>query len=190
MSQGLTSDRLSQLKSYTEYNLSRSQLEYYTQNNASPEIMRYVPLQGKTFGEKCMEPIAKEYFNLESRNDSGHDHVKNEKTLEQKSARWHGNGNDWKWQHIEMNHDWDCLLLCGLDFNDIKYYIASRKIVEALIKDGIITGQGKKNKNGVAQPQQAYWFSRSDFNKKNKYFTDYFTPINNEEELIQYLNHI
>ena len=27
-----------------------------------------------------MEPIAKEYFNLESRNDSGHDHVKNGKT--------------------------------------------------------------------------------------------------------------
>ena len=190
MSQGLTSYKLSQLQSYKEYNLSRSQLEYYTQNNASPEIMRYVSLQGKTFGEKCMEPIAKEYFNLESRNDSGHDHVKNGKTLEQKSARWHGNGNDWKWQHIEMTHHWDCLLLCGLDFNDIKYYIASRKIVEDLIKNGIITGQGKKDENGVAQPQQAYWFSRSDFKKKNKNFTDYFKPINNEKELIQYLNHI
>ena len=45
MSQGLTSDRLSQLQSYIEYNLSRSQLEYYTQNNASPEIMRYVSLE-------------------------------------------------------------------------------------------------------------------------------------------------
>ena len=56
MSQGLTSYKLSQLQSYKEYNLSRSQLEYYTQNNASPEIMRYVSLQGKTFGEKCMEP--------------------------------------------------------------------------------------------------------------------------------------
>ena len=190
MSEGLTSDRLSQLQSYIEYNLNTSQLEYYTQNNASPEIMRYVPLQGKTFGEKCMEPIAKEYFNLEPRNDSGHDHVKNGKTLEQKSARWHGNGNDWKWQHIEMAHDWDCLLLCGLDFNDIKYYIASRKVVENLIEDGIITGQGKKNENGVAQPQQAYWFSRSDFIRKNRIFTEYFELINNEEELIQYLNRI
>ena len=91
----------------------------------------------------------KEYFNLETRSDSGHDHVKNGNTLEQKSARWHGNGNDWKWQHIEMTHHWDYLLLCGLDFNNIKYYIASRKIVEDLIKNGIITGQGKKDENGV-----------------------------------------
>jgi len=190
MTTGLTSAKLSQLNSYSEYSLSRSQMEYYTQNNASPEIIRYVPLQGKTFGEKCMEPIAKEYFILESRSDSGHDHVKNGKTLEQKSARWHGNGDDWKWQHIEMAHSWDYLFLCGLDFNEIKYYVASRQIVEDLIKNGIITGQGKKNNEGVAQPQQAYWFSRSVFRKKNKNFTDYFTPINNEEELIQYLNHI
>ena len=44
---------------------------------------------------------------------------------------------------------WDHLLLCGLDFRDIKFYIASRKS-ENLIKKGIITGQGKK-KDGVAQ---------------------------------------
>ena len=39
--------------------------------------------------------------------------------------------------------------LCGLDFRDIKFYIASRNTVENLIKKGIITGQGKK-KDGVA----------------------------------------
>ena len=33
MSQGLTSGRLSQLQSYIEYNLSTSQIEFYTQNN-------------------------------------------------------------------------------------------------------------------------------------------------------------
>ena len=77
--------------------------------------------------------------------------------------------------------------VCGLDFQDIKYYIASRTVVEKLINEGVIVGQGKKV-DGVAQPQQAYWFSRSDFKKNNKLFSDYFVMITDESELIQYLN--
>tara|TARA_B100000035_G_C21015862_1_gene561786 strand:- start:1190 stop:1849 length:660 start_codon:yes stop_codon:yes gene_type:complete len=184
--QGLTSDVLSLLKCFINFQTPKTQLEFYMENNASKEILRYVSLQGKAFGEKYMEQIAKEYFNLENRISSTHDHTKEGKSLEQKSARYHANGDDWKFQHIEMSHKWDYLLLCGLDFKEIKFYIASRKIVENLIKDGIITGQGKKI-DGVAQPQQAYWFSRSDFNKHKKKFTDYFTPIKDESSLVKYL---
>jgi hypothetical protein len=113
--------------------------------------------------------------------------MKKNKSIEQKSARYHANGGDWKWQHIEMTHEWDYLMLCGLDFQDIKFYIASRKVVEILIDEGIIVGQGKK-KDGIAQPQQAYWFSRSDFQKKNKNFSDYFVKIVDEKSLVNYLN--
>lgn len=184
--QGLNCTNLLKLKCHIEFKPPKSQLDYYIEKKASKEILYYVPIQGKTFGEKYMEKIAKEYFNLEERKDSGHDHMKLNKTIEQKSARFHANGDDWKWQHIEMSHEWDYLLLCGLDFKDIKFYIASRKIVSDLIKDGIITGQGKKI-DGVAKPQQAYWFSRSDFIKHKKTFTDYFTPIKNEHYLMKYL---
>lgn len=61
------------------------------------------------------------------------------------------------------------------------------EVVEKLINEGVIVGQGKKV-DGVAQPQQAYWFSRSDFKKHNKLFSDYFVMITDESELIQYLN--
>jgi len=162
---GLTSLNLTQLLCHKNFKPPKSQLDYYREKNASSEIIPYVSISGKSFGEKYMEQIAKEYFKLDIRTDSSHDHKKMKKTIEQKSARYHANGDDWKWQHIEMEHEWEFLLLCGLDFTSIKFYIAPRETVENLIEKGIITGQGKQ-KNGVAQPQQAYWFSRSDFKKK------------------------
>jgi hypothetical protein len=185
---GLTSNKIKEMKCHNTFIQPKSQLDFYKEHNSSKEIMRYVSLQGKSFGEKYMEQFAKEFFNLGNRLSSTHDHVKSGKTIEQKSARYHANGGDWKWQHIEMTHDWDYLLLCGLDFQDIKFFISSRKTVEELINSGVIVGQGKK-KNGVAQPQQAYWFSRSDFSKKNKLFSDYFLEVSSEETLKNTLNH-
>jgi len=187
MKSGLNIAALVKLVSHQNYTEPKTQLDYYIQNDASPEILKYVGLQGKTFGEKYMEPIAKEFFNMEKRFDSSHDHTKNNKSIEQKSARYHANGTDFKWQHIEMKHEWDLLLLTGLEFNSIVFYIATRKIVEQLIDEGIITGQGKKDAYGVANPQQAYWFQRSDFKKKSKLITDYFTVVSSEEELVNYI---
>ena len=184
---GLTSHRLKNLVSHKNFKPPKTQLEFYMKNNASKEIIPYVILPGKTFGEKYMESIAKEYFNLNNRNKSSHDHIKQGKSIEQKSARYHANGDDWKWQHIEMKHEWDYLLVTGLDFKEIVFYIASRQIIENLIIKKVITGQGKII-DGVAQPQQAYWFSRSDFSKKKLSFTDYFTKILNENDIIKYLN--
>lgn len=164
----------------------KTQLDYYIENNASKDILYYVDIPGKSFGEKYMEPIAREHFKLEKRRDTTHDHIKLSKTIEQKSARYHANGGDWKWQHIEMKHNFDYLLLCGLDFNSIRFFITFRKNVEKLIQLEVITGQGKKI-NGSADPQQGYWFSRSDFKKKSLHFHDYFQEITNEKKLVFYL---
>ena len=185
--EGLTCGKLSKLHVHKHFKPPKSQLDYYLENDSAKEIIQYVNLQGKTFGEKYMEQIAKEYFNMNARTSSTHDHIKLNKTIEQKSARYHANGGDWKWQHIEMKHEWDYLLLCGLDFKDVKFHIASRKVVEVLIEQGIIVGQGKKV-NNVAQPQQAYWFSKSDFKKHDKNFNCYFEEVIDEASLISYLN--
>ena len=182
---GLTAKNLSLIPEHINFKPPKTQLDFYIENHASQEILKYVPIQGKTFGEKYMENLAKIFFNLDPRSDSSHDHKKLNKTIEQKSARYHANGNDWKWQHIEMNHEWDYLMLTGLDFQKIRFYITSRDIVNKLIKKNIITGQGKKN-NGQANAQQGYWFSRSDFKDPNK-FLDFFKEINSEEELINYI---
>ena len=109
-------------------------------------LLQYVRLQGKTFGEKWCEKLAREYFNLDPRKGSGHDHCKLNKTIEQKSSRYGSNGADWKWQHIEMKHHFDYLLLTGLDFNGFNFYITKRSLVEELINKNIITGQGKKRR--------------------------------------------
>ena len=185
-SQGITCSQLSKLKCHNEYKEPVSQLDYYKENHAPKDILRYVSLQGKTFGSR-LEQIAKEWFKLDNRTSSTHDHMKCNKTIEQKSARYTAKGALGCWQHIEMGHGWEYLLVCALDFKDIKFYIGSRKVVERLITEGIITGQGKK-KDGIAQPQQGRWFSRSDFSKQRKRFTDYFMNISSEQDMIKYLN--
>ena len=63
-----------------------------------------------------MEKIAKEYFNLKDRTSFTHDHIKCDKKIEQKSARYHANGSDWKWQHIEMTHAWENLASLRIRF--------------------------------------------------------------------------
>jgi hypothetical protein len=157
---------------------------------APDDILRYVPLSGKAFGEKYMELVAREFFNMEKKDSSTHDHRKCGRTIEQKSARYYANGDDWRWQHIEMTHDWDALMVTGLDFDCIRFYIASRDTVIQLIAKGIICGQGKQDDNGVAAAQQAFWFSRSDFKKKNMVFTDYFLEISTEADLCNWLDAI
>ena len=187
---GLTHEIISQMPLYHHFIATKgaSQLDHYKKNQSPESILFFVDLPGKTFGEKYMEQIAKEHFKLDPRSDSGHDHAKLNKKIEQKSARYHANGGDFKWQHIELKHEFDYLLVTGLDYTMVCNYIASREIVEDLIQKGIITGQGKKNSEGIAEAQQGYWFSRSDFATKKIMFTDYFTQLFCEQDLIDYIN--
>ena len=168
---GLTIETLSKMPIFQQFMLNKhkTQYQYYQEHDAPPEILMLVELPGKTFGEKCMEQITRYHYNMEPRYDSGHDHRKLGYTIEEKSARYHANGGDWKWQHIEMKHPWSYLFLSGLDFHRIRNYIATRETVESLISMGIVTGQGKKSDEGVANAQQGYWFSRSDFKDPNKF---------------------
>ena len=86
-----------------------------------------------------------------------------------------------------MKHNWEYLLLCGLDFKGFKFYIIEReKFVSILPK--LNAGQGGKNADGIAEAQQGYWFTKSDFTKKNLNFEDYFIEIFDEEDLIKYIN--
>lgn len=173
---------------HNSFKASKSQEEYYRENGSSEDILQYVRIPGKAFGEKWCEKLCKEHFKLDNRLSSGHDHCKLNKKIEQKSARYGGNGAEWKWQHIEMKHEWDYIILCGLEFLGFRFYIASRKIIEDLINKKVITGQGAKDEKGVAQAQQAYWFMKSNFKKKTLQFNNYFTEINDEKSLTNYIH--
>ena len=176
-------DKLLTLSAHSSHVKPKTQEDYYLENEAHPEIMKYVGLSPGAFGGR-MELIAREWLDLDPRQDSGHDHSKNGKTIEQKSSRYTAKGGGWMWQHIELKHEWDYLLICGLNFNNIQFYISPRSKIEDLVKLGVITGQGKKNSDGVASAQQAYWFSKKNFTKKNIEFSDYFQEINSAQDLI------
>lgn len=178
----LNSARLTHLQTHLLFQKPKTQLEFYIKQGSPECILRYVDLGGKPFGEKYMEGLAQEYFRMTKRYDSGHDHVKMGKTIEQKSSRYCANGSDWKWQHIELDHQWDHLMLTGLDFHEIRFFIAPRRTVLTIRSLGVMTGQGKQG-----NPQQAYWFSRSDFKKKHIRFEDYFTELFTEDDLNTYL---
>ena len=47
---------------FTEFRPPKSQLDYYIENNASKQILSYVPIQGKTFGEKIYGKNCKRTF--------------------------------------------------------------------------------------------------------------------------------
>ena len=185
INKGLICSNMKQMLIHQSFVQPISQYDYYLSKGASEDILRYTTLQGKTFGEKYMESFAREWFKLDNRTSSGHDHSKNGYRIEQKASRFGANGACWRWQHIEMKHeDWDILLLTGLNISSIDFFAGSRNDVQTLIEQNVITGQGKKDKNGKAAAQQAYWFSINDFEKHNKKFSDYFTEIFYEEDLV------
>ena len=67
--QPLTSIKLRKL-SFHKKNTNekkKTQLDYYKKNKSSKEILYYVDIPGKSFGEKYMEHIAREYFKLDKK---------------------------------------------------------------------------------------------------------------------------
>ena len=179
-------DVLRRIEFQKNYERKNTQEDFYRMHGAEPEIVDYAGENNKVFGASS-EKISREWFKMDKPTSSCHDHTKCGKTVEQKSMRLGAKGNEGKWQHIEIKHEWDYLLLCSLKINGFDFHITSRSNVETLIKEGVITGQGKQNENGVAEAQQGLWFEKKDFEKKGKLFTDYFKGLTDEGSLIDYI---
>ena len=164
-------DILKTLKSYQSFIPNQSQLEYYKMNNCHEDILPLVSLSNKGFGELAMERFTKEYFNLDNKSNTKHDHMKCNKKIEQKSCRYSCRGH-LNFQHIELDHDWDYLLLCFLDFHSIQYFIASKTQVVHLESIGVLKVQGS----------QGYVY------KPLCNIDEHFTPVYDEQDLIQFIN--
>lgn len=182
----LSTDTLRHLDFQKNYKRKDTQEDYYRKNGSPGEIVNYAGENNKVFGANS-EKIAKEWFRMDKSDSSCYDHIKCGKTIEQKSMRLGSKGNEGKFQHIELKHHWDYLLLCKLELDGFSFSITSRKNVEDLVALGIITGQGKKGKDGIAEAQQAYWFEKNDFKKKDKKFDDYFKKLTDETSLVEYI---
>jgi hypothetical protein len=157
MLSGLTLSKLAAYEKVLQHNTSL--VDYYRKKKVNKYILPLIDLNNKSFGS-IVEQIIIEHLGCVKSKTSVYDcsmKIGN-KTIkfEQKSSRYWRALEDFKWQHIILDHPYDALILVGIDFQEIKIYVISKKEIIELHKEGIIKNQGGGNKgNG-----QGVWFSR------------------------------
>jgi hypothetical protein len=160
-----------------------TQLERYEKRNAPECIKKFIAIGGGPKMGTILEQYARFHFkNLDKRNkgdnETGYDHRLSLNTknilIEQKSSG-HWGDDDYKWQHVESKHKWNMLLLCGIDYNDIKFWGMDRKTFNRLISEKKITNQGNK----IGESSEGMWFNYSDVK-------DSIVEIQNEEQLLHF----
>jgi hypothetical protein len=142
-----------------------TQRERYQRLRASPEIQRIIDIGGGPgMGTRC-EDIARYWFSplLQKRESTGHDHRINIgdsiKKLEQKSSGlWDSQEDSFKWQHIEVDHNWDGLLLAGIYPTYIRYWGLTKLQFKRLLQEGKVTNQGNAEKNST----EGMWMNYKD----------------------------
>jgi hypothetical protein len=161
-----------------------SQLERYKTHNSPIGIQKFIEIGGGPKMGTTLEKFARYEFPCLQKRDkgknTGYDHKieleSNNIYIEQKSSG-HWGEHDYKWQHIEDKHKWHILLLCGIDYHEINYWVMNREIFARLIEEKKITNQGNK----TGESSEGMWFNYSDVN-------DYLIQIKTNEELLQYVN--
>ena len=128
----------------------KTQEDYYIEKNASTDIIKLVKLNNKSFGETNAKIVIKN-LKLDPPSNPGHDAQKKSccKKIEIKSSRFWVGISDWKWQHIMVDHDYDYLLLCGINFHSIDVFIISKSDFISLKDKGLVKQQGKAEGQGL-----------------------------------------
>jgi len=167
-------EKLNKTKAFESIKNVKTQVDFYLENGSHPDIIKMVALGNKSFGEK-MQRIVMECLSLDRPTSTGHDVQQSSsgKKFEVKSSRFWVSNGDWKWQHIMEDHDYDYLLLCGVNFNSVDVFIISKSDLLSLKDKGLVTQQGGAEGQGL-------WCNYN--NIKN-----YLTPIKNVEDLDNYL---
>jgi hypothetical protein len=160
--------------------LSGTKEERYKRHGSNKSILFLATKYGNTMSA-VVESVSEKMFGLSGRQngDIGHDRtIKiNNKTyrIEIKGSVLYGKPEDFKWQHIELKHEWDFLLLFGIDYGNVKTFCLSKKAVPELVKRKKITNQG--NKNGKSSQGLWVWY---------KDIKDDVTQIKTKEDLIKF----
>lgn len=146
-----------------------TQLQYYSQHEAHKHVLQLVKLESKSFGTRS-ENIIREIFSMSERTSSENDAVFNHRKIEIKCARYWSGCDDCKWQHIEMEHDFEYIIFGLLDFHGWKVWCLRKKILRKLVHHKIIKKQGK----------QGWWVSKS-------MIEPFLTPITCMDDLKKYV---
>ena len=158
---------------------------WYANNGAPAEMVELVSLGNKKFGS-IMEHITCDLFDCQKVKDvkgkTGWDLNKNNSRIELKSSRyWRmANKNCFRWQHVLADHEWSYLMCVGIDFQKIRYFIASKPQFMKLIEEGAITQQGGAGGQGC-------WFSSEDISGK---IHEFQSPENHKSLSLQLVDFI
>ena len=163
-----------------------SQIERYEQHNSPIGIQKFIRIGGGPKMGVTLEKFAREEFACLQKRDkgknTGYDHKITLETkeiyVEQKSSG-HWGEDDYKWQHVEDKHKWHILLLCGIDYDEIKFWVMNRVVFAQLIEDKKITNQG----NNTGESSEGMWFNYSDVK-------DSLIQINTNDDLLEYVKDI
>ena len=163
-----------------------SQIERYEQHNSPIGIQKFIRIGGGPKMGVTLEKFAREEFDCLQKRDkgknTGYDHKITLETkeiyVEQKSSG-HWSEDDYKWQHVEDKHKWHILLLCGIDYEEIKFWVMNRVVFAQLIEDKKITNQG----NNTGESSEGMWFNYSDVK-------DSLIQINTNDDLLEYVKDI
>ena len=160
-----------------------TQLQRYEKKNAPDGIKKFIAIGGGPKMGTTLEQYARFRFkNLQKRSkgkeETGYDHLiklePKDILVEQKSSG-HWGDDDYKWQHVEDKHKWNMLLLCGIDYTNVKFWGMDRKTFSRLISEKKITNQGNK----TGESSEGMWFNYSDVK-------DSLVEIQTEEQLLQF----
>jgi hypothetical protein len=165
-------------------NTKPSQKERYEKHNSPEYILRFIRIGGGPRMGTILERFARSEFScLQERakgKNTGYDHKitlsSKEMYVEQKSSG-HWGENDYKWQHIEEKHKWNILLLCGIDYQEINFWVMNRSVFVKLIEEKKITNQGTK----TGESSEGMWFNYSDV-------AEMLIKIKTNEDLLNYVN--
>ena len=143
-------NNIKKTKSFQSIKKRMNQEELYRSKGACGDILKLVKLSNKAFGEK-LQSIVKDLLNLDNSCDAGHDAQKLSMGLkfEIKSSRYGVSSKDFMWQHIMEQHDYDYLLLVGVDITGLKIYIISKYNFMRLKTKGLATQQGRAEGQGL-----------------------------------------
>lgn len=142
-----------------------TQLERYEKKNAPECIKRFIAIGGGPKMGTTLEEYARFHFKTlhkrsKGKDQTGYDHIlkaSRDIYIEQKSSG-HWGEDDYKWQHVEAKHKWDILLLCGIDYDRVRFWTMSRKTFNRLVSEKKITNQGNK----AGDSSEGVWFNYSD----------------------------
>jgi hypothetical protein len=160
-----------------------TQPERYEAHGSPAYIKKFIAMGGGPRMGSTLEQYARFNFPLlrkrnKGKGETGYDQIipspVRDIYVEQKSSG-HWGEDDYKWQHVESKHKWDVLLLCGIDYTDIRFWFMDRATFIRLIAAKKITNQGNK----TSDSSEGMWFNYSDVKDELK-------EIKTEADLLQF----